>query len=466
MIGRMPDAWSRYLESHADRYLQELIDLARIPSVSTIAERRPDVRRAADWVAARLRAAGLEHVEVIDTPGHPVVCADHLHAPGCPTVMVYGHYDVQPPDPVGQWTTPPFEPAIRDGRLYARGASDMKGNLLLPVIACEALLRTGGALPLNVKFLYEGEEEIGSPSLAGVVSARARALACDLVISADSGQVSEQQPGLLVGLRGLCALQVDVRTAGVDVHSGLLGGVAPNAAHELVRLLATLRDADERILVPGFYDDVRPIGAAERKALAQLPDDIVQRLAAAGIAHPVGEAGFTSLERNWVRPTLDLVGMWSGFEGDGVKTVIPCQAHAKITCRLVPDQVPGRIARLVESHLIGCAKDGVDVHVTQFPGSAMPYRIPSDHPALAAAARVLEADYGHRPIEVRVGGSVPATAILHERLGVDTLPFGFALLDERMHAPDEFFRLTSFTRGQRLFCRLFEALAGMAPRRA
>ncbi len=441
--------------------IDDLKALIRIPSVSTDPAHSQDVAAAARWTAERLQAAGLEQVAVMPTAGHPLVYGEWLHAPGRPTVVFYGHFDVQPPDPLDLWTSPPFEPVVRDGRLYGRGASDMKGNLLLAVVACEALLKAGQPLPVNVKFLYEGEEEIGSRSLGEFVAAHHDLYACDLAVSADSLQYGPDQPALLVGLRGTAGIEIDVRSAATDAHSGLMGGLLPNAAQALAHILAALKGPDGRILVQGFYDDVRPVSEDERAAMAALPDDAESIRQSAGARALAGEPGFTPRERNWIRPTLDINGMWGGYQGAGGKTVIPAEAHAKITCRLVPDQDPAKIATLLQEHVLRVAPPEVEVAVRARGGRSRPYVVPADHPGLAAAERALAAVYGRAPHRIRMGASVPATTILREELGVWTIPFGFGLADENAHAPDEFVRLSSMERGQAAFGALLKELGAM-----
>ncbi len=459
-MGGLPLAtWQGYLDANAGRFTDELRELLRIPSVSTSPEHREDVRRAAHWCAARLAAAGFPEARVFESAGHPLVYGHWLGAPGLPTVLIYGHFDVQPPEPLDLWRNPPFEPALRDGRIYARGASDMKGNLMVAIAACEAHLGTSGRLPLNVKFLLEGEEEVGSPSLPAFLREHRDLLAADLAVSADSGQAGEDQPMLLEGLRGLAGLQIDVRSAASDLHSGIMGGIAPNAVHALVEILASLRDPGGAVQVAGFYQDVQPLSPEERREMARIPDDTEAMLLAAGIRAAHGEPGYTPRERNWARPTLEVNGIWGGYQGDGVKTVIPCEAHAKITCRLVPDQTPARVLDLIERHVRDHAPGEVEVSVHPLPGQGLPYRIPGDHPGQGAAERALRAVYGKAPYRYRIGASVPVTALLHEILGMQTVAFGFSMFDEGMHAPNEFMRLRNFAKGQRAFCLLLEELA-------
>jgi acetylornithine deacetylase/succinyl-diaminopimelate desuccinylase-like protein len=405
--------------------------------------------------------AGLEAVEILPTEGHPVVYGEWLHAPGKPTILSYGHVDVQPADPLELWTHPPFEPTVVDGKVYARGASDMKGNLLLAIVGVEALLKTRGELPLNVKFCVEAEEEIGSPSLAPLLAAQPARFACDLAVSADGGQDPER-PGLIIGWRGVVALQIDVRSADHDLHSGF-GGIAPNAAHVLVRILDSLRGPDERILVEGFYDDVMPLSEADRAqiAAAAAPIDEVRRNL--GIAIAVGESGYTPAERVGARPTLEINGLWSGFQGEGTKTVIPSEAHAKITCRLVPDQDPARIHEVIARHVAPQTPEGITVSVRRFPGDARPYLMPADHWGNRAAGRVLTELYGKETVYRRGSATVPITGLFHDILGIDTVTLAFSGRDERAHAPDEFYRLANFARGQRGYCRLIEELGEVTP---
>lgn len=447
-----------YLESRWATSLGELQELLSIPSISALPEYEGEVARAADWVAARLKAAGVEHVRVLPTGGHPVVYGDHLHAPGAPTILIYGHFDVQPVDPLGLWETPPFEPRVRDGRIYARGASDMKGNLLESILGVEGLLRADGALPVNVKLLLEGQEEVGSPQLPQFVEAHRSMFACDLVVSADGGQWAEDQPELLLGLKGLTALQIDVRGPNTDLHSGIYGGVVVNPIHALVRLLDSMRGPDGRIAVDGFYDDVVPLSDADRAAIARVPFGEEEYKTRLGVRELGGEAGYMPLERAWARPTLEMNGIWGGFQGEGSKTVLPSEAHAKVTCRLVPDQEPARIAELIASHVERVAPKGVDVTMQRLPGNARPYLIPADHWGNEAAREVLSALYGKQPYQTRSGGSVPVCEIFLRELEAYTVSFGFGLDDEQFHAPNEFLRLASFERGQKAWAALLRRL--------
>jgi acetylornithine deacetylase/succinyl-diaminopimelate desuccinylase-like protein len=448
--------WQDYLAANRDRFVEEYLDFLRIPSVSTLPEHKDDVERAAEWAANRLRAAGLEAVEIMPTAGHPVVYGEWLHAPGKPTILIYGHVDVQPVDPLAEWTHPPFEPAIVDGKVYARGATDMKGNLLLAIIGVEALLKAGRELPVNVKFCVEAEEEIASPSLAPLLAAQHERFACDLAVSADGSQ-NPDRPALIVGWRGLAGLQIDVRSAAHDVHSGA-GGFAPNAAHVLVRILDSLRGPGERILVDGFYDDVLPLSEADRAQIAAgaTPPNELKRMW--GIDVMVGEPGYTPAERGGSRPTLEINGMWAGYQGEGTKTVIPCEAHAKITCRLVPNQEPARVRDLIARHVAMQSPEGMTVSVRPISGDARPYLMPADHWGNRAAGRVLRELYGKEPIYRRGGGTLPVTTLFRDILGAYTITVAFSALDERLHAPDEFYRLANFELGQRAYCLLLEEL--------
>ncbi|MGE5527799.1 MAG: dipeptidase [Patescibacteria group bacterium] len=453
------EAGEAYLAQHQSRFLAGLLEFLRIPSISALPQHAADVRRAAEWAAARLRDAGIEGATVLETGGHPAVFGQWLHAEGKPTLLVYGHLDVQPADPVELWTDPPFQPVVRDGRIYARGASDNKGNMLVPVLAAEAMLQGAGGLPVNLKFLFEGEEEIGSPHLASLVEEHREMLACDLVLNADAGQWGEEQPALLIGLKGLCSLQIDVEGAAADLHSGVYGGTIQNPIHALVRLLDSMRAPDGRILVEGFYDDVVPLTDQDRARIAEVPHDDCAYLRGIGAAGLFGEPGYTTLERAWARPTLELNGIWGGFQGEGVKTVLPREAHAKLTCRLVPDQDPDRITALIISHVARHTPPGVRATARRNSAPSLPYLIPAEHPGNRAASAVLEEIYGRRPYFIRSGGSVAVCGILLRMLGAYSVGFGFALEDEGMHAPNEFYRLESFARGQRAYCRLFDKLA-------
>jgi acetylornithine deacetylase/succinyl-diaminopimelate desuccinylase-like protein len=400
----------------------------------------------------------MENVQILPTAGHPVVYADWLHAPDKPTVMIYGHFDTQPAFMEDGWSRPPFEPHIENNRVYARGASDDKGNMLVPILAIEAMLKTSGALPVNVKFFFEGQEEIGSPQIEPLVAAHKELLACDLVLSADGGQWSETEPLLLVGLRGGCGIQIDIQGATTDVHSGLYGGVIQNPIHALVMLLDSMRSKDGKILVEGFYDDVVELTAEDRQKIAAVPFDAEEIMETLQIPALFGEPGFSPVERNWARPTLEINGIWGGFQGEGVKTVLPNAAHAKITCRLVANQDPPKIVQLLKQHVEKHAPPGVNVSVKTEGFGAYPYLMPAEHPYNQAVREVLVDLYGKEPYYVRSGGSIPVCSLFQRHLGAYTVGFGFGISDEGAHAPDEFYRLSSFAFGQKAYCKVLERL--------
>ena len=452
-------AWQNYLAENKERFLAELMDFIKIPSISSLPDHAPDVRRAAEWVKARLEAAGMEEVSIGETGGHPVVYGQWLHAPDRPTVMVYGHFDVQPVDPVELWTSPPFEPVIKDGKIYARGAADDKGNMLPSILAAEAFLKTSGELPVNLKFFFEGQEEIGSPDLPDYIVAHKDMLACDFVLSADGSQWGEDQPALVVSRRGLCGLQIDLNTATSDSHSGSYGGTFINPIQALTNIISALHDDEGRIQVDGFYDDVVDLTEDQRRRITELPFDQEDYFSQIGVKEAFGEAGYSTCERAWTRPTLEINGIWGGFQGEGVKTVIPAEAHAKITCRLVADQDPADIVQKIIKQVHRLAPPGADVKAYPLKGAAVPFNMAEDHPGNLAAGKVLTALYGKEPYVVRMGGTVPVSGILLENLGKPLINFAFGLNDEHVHAPDEFFRVSSFDRGQQAYGMIFEELA-------
>jgi acetylornithine deacetylase/succinyl-diaminopimelate desuccinylase-like protein len=415
---------------------------------------------AADWAARTLAAAGPFTVRTIPTPGATVVYAEWLGAPGAPTVLVYGHYDVQPADPLELWHSPPFSPTLRDGRLYARGVSDDKGPLLIPIKVAQAFFDTEGRLPINVKFVLEGEEEIGSLHLEPFVAAHRELLAADLVISADGAMWRIDEPSITVANRGLCGVEVTLQGPTKDLHSGRHGGSVANPLHAMARLIASLHEPDGRVAVAGFYDQVRELSAAERAEIAALPFDESAYLAQVGAAAAVGEPGYSTLERQWTRPTLEVNGMWGGYEGPGQKTIVPSLAHAKITCRLVPDQDPDEVVALVTRHLERHAPAGTRLTVAPGDHGARPFRIARDHPALGAAEAALEATYGVAPLIVRMGGTVPVAEIFQRLMGLETVYFSFSTGDEDFHAPNEFFRVHRLHEGLAAWARLWHRLGG------
>jgi acetylornithine deacetylase/succinyl-diaminopimelate desuccinylase-like protein len=452
-----------YLAKHRERHLGELQDFLRIPSVSALPAHRPDVTRAAEWLAARLRATGAPEVRTMPTDGNPVVYGAWPARAGAPTILLYGHYDVQPIDPVALWQTPPFEPAVRDGTLVARGASDDKGSLFIPLAALDAIRRVDGAPPLNLKFLFEGEEETGSPNLAPFLDAQRALLRADVTVSADGGQWDADTPSLTLGNRGLTGLQIDLRGAATDLHSGTYGGAVANPIHALAEVLAGMHSADGRVTVDGFYDGVRTLTPAERQEIAGVPFDEAAFKHGLGVTELVGEPDYTALERTWIRPTLEVNGLWGGFQGAGSKTVLPNEAHAKITCRLVPDQDPDHIADALDRHLRGHTPPGVTLTITRSKGKSRPYLMPAHHPALAAAATALRAAYGRDPVRVRLGGTLPVADLVKRALGTWLVFFAFGEPDNLVHAPNEFLRLQTFDRGTRAYVRFFDELSRAEP---
>jgi acetylornithine deacetylase/succinyl-diaminopimelate desuccinylase-like protein len=447
------------LVSSRERRLAEYLEVLRIPSISVLPEHAADCRAAAEWVAAHLTAAGLEHAEVSPTTGrHPIVYADWLHAEGAPTVLAYAHYDVQPVDPLDEWTSPPFEPAVDGDRVLARGASDDKGNLMILVQTAEALLATRGRLPVNVRFVFEGEEESGSESLPGWFAANRARLTGDVAIVSDVGLFEGDRPAITVGLRGLMGAEIHVSGPFQDVHSGTYGGQIENPLNALATIVAALKGPDGRVRIPGFYDDVVPLTESDRAAIAALPFDDEAYRESLGVPALVGEVGYTTLERRAVRPTLDLNGISGGFQGHGSKTIIPARASAKLTCRLVPDQDPERIFAQLRDYVAEITPPGVRVEVVST-GFGKPSRTPLDHPATAAAARAIEAVWGVGPLYIREGGSIPFVAQFQETLGLPVVLLGFSPPDGNFHAPNEWMDLRFYEAGIRTMARYWDELA-------
>jgi acetylornithine deacetylase/succinyl-diaminopimelate desuccinylase-like protein len=447
-----------HLAAHHDRTLAELVDFAAIPSVSTDPAHAIDVHAAASWVARALASAGPFTVRTIATPGNPVVYGEWLGAPGKLTVLVYGHYDVQPADPLEKWSSPPFSPTVRDGRLYARGVSDDKGPMLIPIKVAESFFAVDGALPINVKCMFEGEEEIGSPSLDAFIRDNTELLAADVVLSADGAMWRIDEPSLTVSSRGLAGLELTLTAASKDLHSGRHGGGVANPLHAMARLIASLHEPNGRVAVAGFYDRVRELTPAERADIASLPFDEDRYLAQVGAPSAFGEPGYSTLERQWTRPTLEVNGMWGGYTGPGQKTVIPSEAHAKITCRLVPDQDPAEVVALVTRHLESHVPPGTRLSITPEDHGAHAAHIERDHFALAAADAALHAVYGVHPLIVRMGGTVPISELFQRHMGLDTVFFSFSTADEDYHAPNEFFRVHRLHEGLEAWARYWEIL--------
>jgi acetylornithine deacetylase/succinyl-diaminopimelate desuccinylase-like protein len=432
-------------------------DFLRLASVSTLPEHRADVRQAAEWVAGRLREARMDVVRVDDTDGHPIVFGSRTVSVDAPTVLVYGHYDVQPAEPIDLWVSPPFNPTERDGAIYARGASDDKGQVVAHLEAAAAFEATIGRTPVNLKYVIEGEEEIGSPNLAGWLEVNADALSADLAVVSDTAMLGRSQPSIVYGLRGLAYVEIEVAGPRHDLHSGQFGGAVLNPAGALCRILAGLHDDGGRVAVPGFYDRVRSLSDAERADLAQLPFDMDAFDAAAGDAGRWGEAGFTVIERLGARPTLDINGLWSGWTGAGAKTVLPAKAFAKVSMRLVPDQDPDEIAGLLESHVKGCAPAGAKVEVRALHG-AKPAIVDREAPWMVAAARAYETAYGRAPAFSLEGGSIPVVSQLKDLLGLDTVLLGFGLPDDNLHAPNEKFDVDQLHKGIETIIAFLEIL--------
>jgi acetylornithine deacetylase/succinyl-diaminopimelate desuccinylase-like protein len=449
-----PRAWIR---SRQPLFLEELSELLRIPSVSARSEHDGDTRRTAEWVQAAMEAAGLK-ARVEETEGHPVVLGEWRGAPGAPTVLIYGHYDVQPAEPLDEWSSPPFDPVVRNGRVFARGSADNKGQFFLHLKAIQALMQTTGALPVNVVFLVEGEEEIGSPNLVPFVERRAAELACDVVVISDSAMFAPGLPSLLFSLRGLAYLEIRVRGARSDLHSGAYGGAVPNPAMALARILSTFHDAEGRIVIDGFLDDVVEWDEATRTAIRGLPFDEEEFRDGVGVPGLSGEAGYSTLERLWIRPTCEVNGLLSGYTGEGAKTVLPARAMAKVSFRLVPDQDPARVAEQVRAHLRTVAPAGVEVEVVELHGGR-PWRGSLAGPLAEAAGVALREGFGVDPVPVGEGGSIPIVGEFERILGAPVLLLGFALPGANMHAPDEWFPVEHLERGPVTIVRLLEELA-------
>jgi acetylornithine deacetylase/succinyl-diaminopimelate desuccinylase-like protein len=434
-----------YIETNKQRFLDELLDLLRIPSVSADAAFQADVRRAAEFVRHSLTTAGLDDAELIETAGHPIVFAQKLIDPAKPTVLVYGHYDVQPADPYELWHSPPFEPTIVNDRIYARGACDDKGQFYMHVKALEGLIATN-QLPCNVKVMIEGEEEVGSDHLGDFVRENLQKLAADVILVSDTSIISNETPSLESGLRGLSYVEVTVTGPGRDLHSGVYGGGVANPANVLARLIASLHDEQGRVTIPGFYDNVVDLSDAERAELAKAPFDLAAYQQDLGIGAVAGEAGYSTMERTSIRPTLDVNGIWSGYTGQGAKTVLPSKASAKISMRLVPNQTPDEITRLFTDHFMAIAPPTVSVTVTPHHGG-LPYVTPTDSIEFEAASRAFESAWGQRPIPTRGGGSIPIMALFEQELGLKTVLMGFGLDTDALHSPNESYGLFNFYKG-------------------
>jgi acetylornithine deacetylase/succinyl-diaminopimelate desuccinylase-like protein len=464
--GATDQALEGFFESSRDARLESYFELLRIPSISTLREHGPDMVRAAQWIAAEMRRIGLENVEVAATSGHPVVYGDWLHAPDAPTILVYCHYDVQPVDPVELWETAPFEPFVRDGRVVGRGSADDKGQLHMHLKAAEALLATRGRLPLNLKYVFEGEEESTSASLPAWLAANRARLEAEAVVISDTGFFEGNVPAITTSLRGMLYTQIDVVGSPVDLHSGGFGGGVQNPANALARIIAALKADDGTVLVPGFYDDVAPASRQERFEISCLPFDEEDFRKQTGVSALVaGEPGYTVLECMGIRPTLDVNGIWGGFTGEGSKTIIPAHAHAKVSCRLVPDQDGDALFTRFRDYALEVAPKGVAVEVRNL-GTAKPLRTDTNNPVSQAAARALEATFGQPPVFIRSGGSIPVASLFDTMLDLPVVMLGFTNPDDNAHAPNETMVLLNYETGLRTITRLWDDLGSMSPRTA
>ena len=451
---------AEYIQAHRDEHLQELLEFLRIPSISAKSENKPDIERAAHWVAGNLRAAGFPKVEVVPTALHPLVYAESLGAPGKPTVLFYGHYDVQPPEPLDLWTSPAFEPAVRDGNLFGRGTADDKGQVHIHLKALEALQKVHGKLPINVKVLIEGEEEVGSVSLWDYVQKNKAKLQADALIVSDTSMLAKGVPSITYGLRGLNYYQIELTGPERDLHSGVYGGAVPNPLTILCELFARLHDKNFRVNVPGFYDGVAKLSAAERKALRVLPWKEKDFRKAVGAPGYCGEKGFSIVERLWTRPTLELNGIWGGYQGEGAKTVIPSKAWAKFSTRLVPKQKPEKIERLVEQHLRKLLPKTVKMKFETL-STGKPWVAPFHAPIFQIAQAALEKGFGKKAVFIREGGSIPFVTQMYDSFEVPCVLLGFGLPDENAHAPDEHIALENYFGGIRAIAHFYENLASL-----
>lgn len=439
---------------------EKLFELLRIPSVSADSTHQPDIARAADWVEAELRGMGLA-VERLETPGNPVLYAESKPVPGKPVALVYGHYDVQPPDPLDEWITPAFEPTVRDGAVYARGATDDKGQMLTHVLSAAKLLEEDGELPIQLKYVIEGEEEVGSEHLEGVVAREKERLACDVVVVSDSSQFAPGVPAVTYGLRGIAYFEILLEGPKQDLHSGTFGGGVTNPANVLSRLLAALTHEDGRIQVVGFYDDVVPLTDAERDEFAGLPFNEEAFKKQLGVDGVSGEAGYTTLERRWARPTCDVNGLWSGYQGEGAKTVLPARAGAKVSFRLVPNQDPKKIARGLHELLEPLVPPGIRMKIVDHHG-APGVVFSLDSPYMAAASAAIEQGFGKKPVFIREGGSIPIVNTFAKQLDADVLLLGWGRDDDNTHSPNEKFDLGDFHRGIESSAALWKELGKQA----
>ena len=437
--------WKKYQEENKDRFLNEMLELLKIPSISAKAEYKDDMQRCAETVAKRLKDAGATKAEIIATDGYPVVYGEKIIDPSKPTVLVYGHYDVQPPDPLKLWNSGPFEPVIKDGKVYARGSADDKGQFYMHVKALEIMDKTKSQ-PTNIKFLIEGEEEVGSPNLAKFVTEHKDLLKCDVILISDTAMISLDTPSMDIGVRGLAYIQVEVTGANRDLHSGVYGGAVANPITILAKMIASCHDENNRITLPGFYDDVVEATPDERKLMAEAPYNESEYKKDLGVKELWGEKGYSTNERTGIRPTLELNGIWGGYIEEGAKTVLPSKAYAKISARLVPNQSSEKITKLLLQHFKKIAPKGVTVETFELHGGE-PYMTPIDSKAYQAAAKAIETTFGKKPIPVRGGGSIPICSLLEKELGVKIVFMGFGLDSDNLHSPNEKFDIKNYYKG-------------------
>ena len=454
------NALDSHIEANKDRYLNELLDLLRIPSVSADPKYKAEVARCAEAVKQRMEEAGLEKVEVCPTAGHPIVYGEKIVDPAKPTVLVYGHYDVQPPDPLDLWHSGPFDPVIKEGMIYARGSADDKGQFYMHIKAIESMMKSGG-LPCNVKVMIEGEEEVGSDNLGLFVTANKERLKADVVLISDTAMIANDCPSINTGLRGLSYVEVEVTGPNRDLHSGVYGGAVANPINALCEMIASMHDADRRVTIPGFYDAVAELSAAERKALAEAPFNEADYKKDLGIDAVRGEKGYTSEERSSIRPTLDVNGIWGGYIGEGAKTVLPSKAFAKLSMRLVPNQKSDAITKLFKDHFEKIAPPGIKVVVRPHHGGEAAVT-PIDSPAYLAASKAMEETFGKKPIPTRGGGSIPIVALFEKELGLKTVLFGFGLDSDNIHSPNEKYGIFNYMKGITTIPRFFKHYAAMA----
>lgn len=448
---------AQYVADHADEYEADLTALLKIPSISADSNHKEDMTKAAEWLKARFELAGLSS-EIVPTAGHPIVTAEWCDADDAPTVMLYGHYDVQPPDPLDLWTTPPFEPDVRDGKIYARGATDDKGQMITHLFGVEAWLKTEGKLPVNVKFLIEGEEEVGSDNLDKYLEEKKETINCDVAVVSDTSQYAPGMPAITYGLRGITACEVTLRGPSKDLHSGMFGGTVANPLTGMSQLLSKLHDSEGRVQVPGFYDEVLELSPEEREEYASLPFDEHEFARELGVEATFGEAGFSTIERRWARPTCELNGLFGGYSGEGPKTIVPSFCTAKISCRLVPNQNAEKILSQLEAFLLENLPAGLTMEFKTYHGCPAAL-VDRNSPYLAAAQKAIAAAFGTEPVLIREGGSIPVVGAFREILGIDTLLLGWGQDTDNLHSPDEHFDLGDFQRGIAASAELWKTLS-------